>query len=276
MNLVRSELLKIRTTNTWWVFGLITLPLWGLTLLINYFQSQALLDPASVGVPEADAQDAQFQAAGEHVNIAANLYTNGQFFGVLIVMLLGVLVVTNEFFHQTATTTFLTTPHRTAVVVAKLVAAGILGLIFWVITTGLNLIFTPLILGSLDVSSQLGEGAIWQAIGLNGLAYLLWAVFGIGFGVLIRSQIGATVTALLVYLAGYIGAIIVLGILADRFGDWINNLQLIVPSLASQLMATGTDLPGSPPRWAGALVMIAYAVVTGTIGTLIMRKRDVS
>ncbi|MEO3925911.1 ABC transporter permease subunit [Micromonosporaceae bacterium B7E4] len=276
MNLVRSELLKIRTTNTWWVFGLITLPLWGLTLLINYFQSQTLLDPDRVGVPEADQQNAQFQAAGEHVNIAANLYTNGQFFGVLIVMLLGVLVVTNEFFHQTATTTFLTSPHRTAVVVAKLVAAGILGLIFWVVTTGLNLIFTPLILGSLDVSSQLGEGAIWQAIGLNGLAYLLWAVFGIGFGVLIRSQIGATVTALLVYLAGYIGAIIVLAILAERFGDWINNLQLIVPSLASQLMATGTDLPGSPPRWAGAAVMVAYAVVTGTIGTLIMRKRDVS
>ncbi|AVT30471.1 MULTISPECIES: ABC transporter permease subunit [unclassified Plantactinospora] len=276
MNLVRSELLKIRTTNTWWVFGLITLPLWALTLMINYFQSQALLDPAGVGVPEADAQNAQFQAAGEHVNVAANLYTNGQFFGVLIVMLLGVMVVTNEFFHQTATTTFLTTPHRTAVVVAKLVAAGILGLIFWVVTTGLNLIFTPLILNSLDVSSQLGKGAIWQAIGLNGLAYLLWAVFGIGFGVLIRSQIGATVTALLVYLAGYIGAIIVLSILADRFGDWINNLQLIVPSLASQLMATGTDLPGSPPRWAGAAVMIAYAVVTGTIGTLIMRKRDVS
>ncbi|MEQ4303380.1 ABC transporter permease subunit [Plantactinospora sp. B6F1] len=276
MNLVRSELLKIRTTNTWWVFGLITLPLWGLTLMINYFQSQAVLDPDRVGVPEADQQNAQFQAAGEHVNVAANLYTNGQFFGVLIVMLLGVLVVTNEFFHQTATTTFLTTPHRTAVVLAKLVAAGILGVIFWVITTGLNLIFGPLILSSLDVSSQLGEGAIWQAIGLNGLAYLLWAVFGIGFGVLIRSQIGATVTALLVYLAGYIGAIIVLAILAERFGDWINNLQLIVPSLASQLMATGTDLPGSPPRWAGAAVMVAYAVVTGTIGTLIMRKRDVS
>lgn len=275
MNLVRSELLKIRTTNTWWVFGLITLPLWGLTLLINYFQSQALLDPDSVGVPESE-QNAQFQAAGEHINVAANLYTNGQFFGVLIVMLLGVLVVTNEFFHQTATTTFLTTPRRTAVVLAKLVAAAILGLLFWVITTGLNLALTPLILNGLDVPSQLDQGAIWQAISLNGLAYLLWAVFGIGFGVLIRSQIGATVTALLVYLAGYIGAIIVLAILADRFGDWINNLQLIVPSLASQLMATGTDLPGSPPRWAGAAVMIGYAVITGTIGTLIMRKRDIS
>ena len=35
--------------------------------------------------------------------------------------------MTNEFFHQTATTTFLTTPHRTAVILAKLVAAIVLG-----------------------------------------------------------------------------------------------------------------------------------------------------
>ena len=38
-------------------------------------------------------------------------------------MVLGALIVTNEFFHQTATTTFLTTPQRTQVIVGKLVAA---------------------------------------------------------------------------------------------------------------------------------------------------------
>ncbi|MGI5214562.1 ABC transporter permease [Plantactinospora sp. CA-290183] len=275
MKLIRSELLKIRTTNTWWIFALISLPLWAITLLFNYFQSQVLLDPGSVGVP-AEQQDAQFQAVADPINVAANLYTNGQFLGVLIVMLLGVIVVTNEFFHQTATTTFLTTPHRTAVVLGKLAAAAILGLIFWAVTTVLNLVFTPLILNGLGVSSHLDQGAVWQAIGLNGLAYLLWAIFGIGFGVLIRSQIGATVTAILTYLAGYIGAIIFLGTLAGQWGDWINNLQLVVPALASQLMTTGTDLPGNPPRWAGAAVMIGYALVTGTIGTLIMRRRDIS
>ena len=31
MTLVRSELLKIRTTSTWWIFGLISLALWALT-----------------------------------------------------------------------------------------------------------------------------------------------------------------------------------------------------------------------------------------------------
>ncbi|MEO3778105.1 ABC transporter permease [Micromonospora sp. B11E3] len=275
MNLVRSELLKIRTTSTWWVFGLITLPLWGLTLLINWLQTETLTSGIGAGDVTAEQAD-QLQAAASADSLAANLYTNGQFFGLLIVMLLGIIVVTSEFFHQTVTTTFLTAPHRTAVMLAKLVAAAVLAILFWLVTTALNLVFGALILAGVDFAPQLGSGAVWRAIGLNALAYLLWSVLGVGIGVLIRSQIGATVTGILLYLGGSIGAAIAIGILATRFGDWINNLQLLVPSLASGLMVTGAEIPGNPPRWAGAAVLIGYAVVTGVVGTLAIRRRDIS
>ncbi|ASW56557.1 ABC transporter permease [Plantactinospora sp. KBS50] len=276
MRLVRSELLKIRTTSVWWIFALITLPLWGLTLFINYIQASFYLNPTIPQDQISPDQQAQIAAAGDPVNVAASFYTNGQLLSLMIIMLLGIIVVTSEFFHQTVTTTFLTTPHRTAVVLAKLAAGALLGLAFWIVTTVLNIATGGLILGHFGLGSQLGEGAVWQAIGLNGLAYLLWTAIGVGLGVLIRSQIGATVTGIMLYLGGYIGALIVIGVLANRFGDWINKLQLIVPSLASQLMVTGTNLPGNPPRWAGAAVLIGYAVVAGVIGTLIMRRRDVS
>ncbi|MET8086980.1 ABC transporter permease [Micromonospora sp. NPDC005237] len=274
MNLVRSELLKIRTTNTWWVFALISLPLWALTLLINWLQADAL---TSNNLGEVSGEQAdQIAAAATPDALSSNLFTTGQFFGLLIVMLLGIIVVTSEFFHQTVTTTFLTNPHRTAVMVAKLVAAGVLALLFWLVTTVFNLIAGSAVLNAVGVDSQLGNDAAWRAIGLNLLAYLLWAVFGVGIGVLIRSQIGATVTGILLYLGGSIGAILVITILANRWGDWINNLQLLVPSLASSLMVTGADIPGNPPRWAGAAVLIGYAVVTGVVGTLLMRRRDIS
>ncbi|MFY1633887.1 ABC transporter permease [Solwaraspora sp. WMMB335] len=276
MNLVRSEFLKISTTNTWWIFALIYLPLWALTLLVNYLQTSVLADSSRLGeVSPADAE--VFDVISEPPALAANLYTNGQFFGLLIVMLLGTIVVTNEYFHQTATTTFLTTPQRTAVILAKLAAAMLLGALFWLVTTGFNLIGGSLIMVSLDLGAQLGTGTVWEAVGLNGLAYLLWAIFGVGFGVLIRSQLGATVSAILLYLGGYLGAAIILNILAARFGDWISDLQVIVPSLASQLLVAGTDdLPGSPPRWTGAVVLIGYALVTGIVGTIITRRRDIS
>ncbi|MGW1062008.1 ABC transporter permease [Micromonospora rubida] len=274
MNLVRSELIKIRTTSTWWIFGLISLPLWALTLLINWLQTDALAGGGLEDVP-AD-QAGQIQAMQSADSLAANIYTNGQFFGLLIVMLLGIIVVTSEFFHQTVTTTFLTVPHRTAVMMAKLVASAVLAMLFWLVTTALNLVFGALILNSVDIGAQLGSGAVWRAVGLNALAYLLWSVLGVGIGVLIRSQIGATVTGILLYLGGSIGAIAVLSILAARYGEWINKLQVAVPSLASSLMVSGAEIPGNPPRWAGAAVLIGYAVLAGLIGALTMRRRDIS
>ncbi|MFF3864879.1 ABC transporter permease [Micromonospora sp. NPDC001898] len=274
MNLVRSELLKIRTTSTWWIFGLISLPLWALALLFNWLQTDAL---ASGGFEDVPAEQAdQIQAVQSVDSLAANIYTNGQFFGLLIMMLLGIIVVTSEFFHQTVTTTFLTVPHRTAVMVAKLVAGATIAMLFWLVTTALNLVFGALVLNSVDVGAQFGSGAVWRAIGLNALAYLLWSVLGVGIGVLIRSQIGATVTGILLYLGGSIGAVAVLSLLASRYGEWINKLQVVVPSLASSLMVSGVDIPGNPPRWVGAAVLIGYAVLAGLIGALTIRRRDIS
>jgi ABC-type transport system involved in multi-copper enzyme maturation permease subunit len=274
MRLVNAELLKIRTTSTWWIFGIIMLPLWALAVLVNWassnFTSQA--DQGSLSADQAE----QVRVASEAVNIAANLYTSGQFFGVLIVMLLAAIVVTNEFFHQTATTTFLVTPRRESVVLAKLVASALLGLVFWLVMTVGNLIAVPFILRSMDVGAQLGEGAIWRAIGLNALAFILWAILGVGFGVLIRSQIAATVTLALVYVVGTFGASIIFALLTDKVADWFSKLEVLVPTTASTLMISGTDLPGSPPRWVGAVVLIGYAVLAGVLGTWLIKRRDVS
>jgi ABC-type transport system involved in multi-copper enzyme maturation permease subunit len=272
--LIKAELLKIRTTSTWWVFGIIMLPLWAISLLVNWGTSNLTTGADSSNLDPNQAE--QVRVAGEAVNIGANLYTSGQFFGVLIVMLLGAIVVTNEFFHQTATTTFLTTPRRESVVFAKMIASVLLGLVFWVVTTVLNLIFAPLVLNQLGVGSQLGEGAIWRAILLNGLAFILWAVLGVGFGVLIRSQLAATLTLALVYVVGTFGANIIFAVLEAKVSEWFTHLEVIVPTTASTLMISGTDLPDNPPRWVGAIVLIAYAALAGVLGTAIMKRRDIA
>ena len=275
MNLVKAELFKIRSTSTWWILGLVTFVLWALTLLINWAGSTVNASAESTEGLSAD-QAEQVRVANEAVNVASNLYTSGQFFGVLMVMLLGAIVVTNEFFHQTATTTFLVTPRRESVVVAKLIASTLLGLVFWLVTTLLNLVFVPFILDALNIGSQFGEPAIWRAIGLNALAYALWAILGVGAGVLIRSQIGATIALSTIYVIGYFGATTIFFLLTPRIGEWFGKLQVLVPPLASQLMVSGTELPGNPPRWVGAAVLIGYAVLAGGLGTWLMKRRDIA
>ena len=276
MSLVRAELLKVRTTSTWWVFGLIMLPLWALAVLYNWatLNAQQNLDAANSELSADQAE--QVRVAGEAVNQATTLYTSGQFLGVLLVMLLGAIIVTNEFFHLTATTTFLVTPVRERVVLAKLAAAVVLGLVFWLGTTILNLIVVPFILDALNAGAQLSDPAIWRAIALNALAFALWAILGVGFGVLIRSQLAATLTLSIAYVIGNFGASLVFFLLTQYVAEWMSKLQVIVPTAASQLMIAGTELPGNPPRWVGAAVLIGYALVAGLIGTAIMRRRDIS
>jgi ABC-type transport system involved in multi-copper enzyme maturation permease subunit len=278
MRLVRAELLKLRTTNAWWLFTLTALVLTGLTFLINMLQTGFALDnPGLVTQGMNDAQAEQARATLDPVNIAANLSTSGQFLSLMVVLVLGIMVVTSEFFHQTATTTFLTTPHRSTVIAAKLATGALVGALLWLVNTLLTLPLTALFLGSRDLSVRLTEGPVIRTLLLNLLAYVLWAVFGVGFGVLLRSQIAATVTGIVLYLAGFIGALIIFNVLADRLdAPWLLEWQVIVPSIASQLMVSGSELPGNPPQWLGAVVLASYAAVSAAVGTLIVRTRDIS
>ncbi|BCB81730.1 hypothetical protein GCM10022251_15340 [Phytohabitans flavus] len=276
MNLVRSEFLKIRTTNAWWLFGLGAFIMLALAFLINAVGAYyTLSDPSTEGLNPEDA--AAFEATQNAVYQAANLYTSGQFFGLLFVLLLGIVVMTSEFQHQTVTTTFLTTPRRTAVILAKLAAAALAGAGFWLATTALNIPATIIFLSTQDVSSQLGEWAVVRSMLLNLLAYVLWGILGVGFGVLIRSQIGATVTAVVLYLIGTIAGQAFFSLIALWLNwDWFDDLRFIVPSIASGLMVSGNNIPGQPVFWVGALILLGWSVLTGTVGTLITRTRDIS
>jgi ABC-2 type transport system permease protein len=278
VRLIRSELLKIRTTKTWWWLGLGALVTIALALLFNIiFASQYLSEnpPSTEGAPAAQAE--VMQAQQDVVVQAANIYTSGQYFGLLFVMLLGILQVTTEYHHQTATMTFLTTPRRTIVILSKLATVTLVGAAFWLVTSAIDLAVGSAWLVSAGHGSQLGEWGVTRAILLNLLAYVIWAIFGVGFGTLITNQLGAVITAAVLYLVGTQAA----GLIFFGLSIWLDNTdilewQVIVPSIASSLMISGAELPGSPPQWVGAAVLIGYAVVTGTVGVLLTRRRDVS
>jgi ABC-type transport system involved in multi-copper enzyme maturation permease subunit len=300
--LIRSELLKIRTTHIWWILALSAFAFVALSFLIQAWATHdSLQQPGPVETPpdmpadqaerfrqqqaaENQAQYARAHSAGGLAAAASNLYTSGQYFGLLFVMLLAILMITNEYRHQTVTATFLVTPRRTNVVVAKLLTAMLAAFLLWLATTVINVTAGAIFFATEHVPNSLGHRDVRQAIALNLLAYALWAVLGVGLGTLIRSQIGATVTASALYLIGTQAAtaiVFVLYTVLDK-AKWVPQLLLFIPSFASQYMASGGDRPGFGddfhlwPRWSAALILVGYGVVAGAIGTLILRRRDVS
>ncbi len=268
MNLIRAELLKLRTTAMWWIFAIVLLPLWGLALAYNWLSANVTLT--------TDASDLGGASFGSVEQVVAGLYTSGQFSGVLLVVLLSAILVTSEFFHLTATSTFLATPRRELVIGAKMVIAALVAVAVWLFTTLLNLAIAPLVLSGLDQPSYLEESFVWQAIGLSGLAFVLWSLLGVGAGVLIRSQIGAVITLSVVYVLGTQVVNVIFFLLSEYVWEPLLTLRILIPTLASDLLITGPQMPDDPPRWVGGLILVAYAAITAVVGTLITKQRDVS
>ena len=283
--LISAEIMKIRTTNTWWLFAIGMVLVTALAFLINALNHHFNeLHPPLNQIPadqqkEILARSAEAHTAAGLAKISADMMTSGQFFGLLFAVVIGVLVVTNEFFHQTATTTFMTIPHRTAVILAKAVAAALFGAVFWLVATVLDLIATPIYMNAEGVDPHLTDWTVTRSVLLNLAAFVIWAIFGLGLGTLLRSQIGSVVTGISLYLVGSLAVVLITSLIHNLYPyDWVFKLAIIAPAFASQVMITpgGSGPPQNLPEWSGAVVLIGYAVVTGIVGILIARKRDIS
>jgi ABC-2 type transport system permease protein len=294
LRLVRSEIRKITTTNAWWLFGIASLVFTALAVWINTSQASDAIaqarDTTAVfkpgrGMSAADIAQAKADFVQQHdlhvqtVSAAASIFTSGQFFGLLLVMLLGVLVITNEFQYQTATATFIVTPRRTRVVFGKLVAVLGLGFVFWLVSRAVSFVVGLLYFHHAGLTNSLGEWAVQRAIILNLAAYLLWALLGFGLGTLVHSQIGSVVTAMVIYLLGFVGAIGIFTFIRTHLihHDWVLAAAVTAPSIASEVMVSPVKpYPQAAPWWVGALALIAWSIVAGTIGIVLNRRRDIA
>lgn len=303
--LIRAELLKIFTTNSWWIFGLFILAFTSFSLLVNVFQAngeladaQRLLhtSPPDFSNYPADQRPSPAQIATIMEDFrrstdvprllassAANVYTSGQLLNLIFIVVLGALVVTNEYFHQTATATFLATPRRTRVIINKLGAAVVLATGFWFAVTAIDFGVGALNFGTSGYGVPFADWNIIRSILMNLVAYVCWALLGVGLGVLIQSQLGATITGVALYVVSWPLASILFGLIRRYViqDDWVWNLVVALPGVASFIMVAPERVQFfansyAPPWWVGMLVLLGYGLVAGTIGTLITRRRDIS
>src|SRR5262245_27437666 len=241
---VQAEIMKIRTTKLWWVplVCLVVITAWSLVRsgAGHHYELSPPLDQFPVDERAAAAARAvQANTPAGHAAIAADMLTSGQFFGVLLAMLLGLLIVTNEYAHQTATATFLTNPHRGAVIAAKFAAAVAVGALYWTASTVIDLIVTPPYLHSQHVNVALTDWIPLRSALLNLLAYTMWAIFGVGLGSLFRGQVAAVVTGMAIYFGGAAVVLVVFNLIYLAYHHtWVLAAPAIAPAVASLVMIT--------------------------------------
>jgi ABC-2 type transport system permease protein len=241
--LVRAELRQLRSTRATWA-------LLGVALLLCLTMTAIVL--ARVGGIDApprgstELRDMLLGASGA---------------GMLPVLLLGVLAVTGEFHHRTATSAFLAVPDRRRVVAAKAVGCA---LVAPVVSVGLMIV--PLTIGTLSGAIELTfDERFAQLLGGVPLMFACWAVLGVGLGVAVRNQTVAVAVPLL----------------------WFGVVETLVPSYAllwlhpwlpGALTAAigGGETPGALPAWAALMVFLAYTVVLLLAGTRRIVRLDVT
>jgi hypothetical protein len=258
--LIRSELLKIRTVwSTWVLAGVVVLTTSGFGLLIAYAPRRRALRDLLVPSGSPRWFDGVFRPMGIAQTLA---------------LVVGVLIVTGEYRHKTVTPTLLAEPRRGRVTAAKLVVAATAGLTLGVITavSGLGLGYLLVATGHGTAGIMLTEYRLVLPGDLG--AAVLFALYGVGLGALLKSQVPALVSGLTFTI---VVEPIVTGVL-PTVGEYMPG-QAAMALLGSAARSGGFGGGGSLqllPWWGGVLVLLAYGVVLSVAGSLTTLRSDVT
>jgi len=245
---LRSELLKQRTTRT-----ILQLPLW----MIGLIALVVLLHVFSLNVTTLTSHDGQLKVLGWGTSV-----------GALFAALLGALSITGEIRHGTVRPTFLATPRRGRVITAKLVASALAGLAIGLLAEALTAGLESAGLATRGIHIALTAGDYVQLLAGGALSAALWAAIGVGIGAIVRHQVGAVIGLcvwLLLIETTLIGNV-------PAAGKFVPGAGAGALAGAIQTQSASKLLAPAP----GGLLLAAYAAAAIAAGLITTERRDIN
>jgi hypothetical protein len=184
--------------------------------------------------------------------------------GALVALVIGVLLVTSEFRHQTITASLLQVPERAKLVMAKATAAALVGL-----ALGAACFAIVLLMGAVTGAFQpeLVNGDIALRTMGHILTFPVYALLGTGIGALLHFNQPLAVAVPAIWLAGLEG--LVLATLPQPVRTWS------IEGATAGLQNSGT-VPMVLPVWLGAVAMVAYGLILLSAGGFRVFRADIS
>ncbi|MGZ6273851.1 MAG: ABC transporter permease [Candidatus Limnocylindrales bacterium] len=238
--LINAEILKLRTVRWPWVL----------------LAAQLALVAAGISgyAIASGSKPIEIQTALAHVGLTS-----------MLGLVLGIMAVAGEYRDHTITDTFLATPRRSQVIVAKVVTFTTLGFLFAVLTALVAVAVTALWLSARGSSLDVSSGVVWRTL----VGAVLWdagfTAIGVGMGACLPNLTGA-ITAGLVWIA------LVEGIVASIVGS---DLARWLPVAAGRALEN-VPTAGLLAPWAGGLVLAAYAIGFAVLAVAVTVRRDVT
>jgi ABC-2 type transport system permease protein len=172
---IRSELLKIRTTRGWWFY---------LVVLVALVGIGAAAEVGSRSLDERSGLDFQY-ALVDLIGISS-----------LLAIILGITIVTTEFRHGTITPTLLANPGRERVLAGKAIAGVLIALLFAAMAIVVVLVVASIYTSIDGGQLELADGEVVKRAATNVLGVVLWLLMGVAIGSVVHSQVAALVGTL--------------------------------------------------------------------------------
>jgi ABC-type transport system involved in multi-copper enzyme maturation permease subunit len=258
MRLLKSELRKVLYVRSNW------------GLLIAAVFISALSTAVTVPLLDADSTGA-FGVSLETTMGVDAVYANAVS-GYIFAIILGVLMMTGEFRHGTAVATFLTSPKRSRVVLAKIAVAALAAAVLMIISALAGFLAGWLALQTVDNAAEPSDNIFINMMLASVLAGVVLGIIGLAIGTLIKNQLLAIV-ATLVYL--FVVDPLLLA-LAPEAGKYLpTGLITAMLNVSIDAPQLGFDTSQYLPPLQAAGLLVAIGAVFASVSIFTSLRRDI-
>lgn len=271
LRVIKAELKKAVTVRTWWVL---------LIILFGYILFMAGLMAGVFGTADSHPLPGSNVPKLPQGTLPPLIYSLASSFGYVFPVLFGALTTTSEFRHKTLTPTFLTTPNRGIVLLAKYISGVLIGALFGVASLFASVGIGASILALTGHETGLDQATTWTLFARIVLVMAIWSAIGVGLGVMVPNQV-----AVIVIVLAFTQFLEPILRIAAGIWDWSAQVGKFLPGAASDavvgssffsLMGEQGFKSATLDWWSGGLVLIAYALVAGLIGWFTSWRNDVA
>lgn len=250
---LRSEWTKIRSVrSTVWTLSLAAVITIGLGLLISWLASTGATNGRR-GAQSTTAFDPTFTSFA------------GMSLGQLLMIVFGVLVVSNEYSSGMIRTSLAAVPQRGVFLFSKITVATVLAFVVGMITSFIAFFAGQAVLG--DRSTSISDSGVLRAVLGGGLYLTLIAMFAMGCAAMLRSPL----LSLAILMPFFF---LISNILSNVSAT--KKVAHYLPDQAGQkimmVVTTGDSRPYGP--WVGLLIMAAWVVAALIGGYVMIKRRD--
>ncbi|MCL2465042.1 MAG: ABC transporter permease, partial [Micrococcales bacterium] len=254
--------------STWWILGATTAVTIGFAALsgVALRAANTIANNANAAnSPQGNGQmRAQLSTALSQV-YSTDVLQMGAIIGQVVIAILGILLITNEYSSGMIRATLAAVPRRTSVLWSKALAVGVVAFLLSFVASWIGLLVASPLVSSFAQHNEFSVQALHVTAGI-GLVTALIVIFALAVGALLRNGGGA--------IGVVLGIMFVLTILLQELPwQWSKDLGQYLPNVAgSNIFSLSIDTTQALPFWSSLFVTLAWAFIPLIVATVLLKK----